>query len=324
MVKASVRTTPTPAPTPAAAIDVESTVISGDQSNGPDKVATPAADAGPEEIFRDVQGEPPVVGAVGSVAVTQRSPAAAQASSSQYTDDSGAVEGEMSDSDVRFPSLTIVQGSTGVLAQTYNTGDLVFGEELLFEAPKKNSPCPQLRFIPIKITKGYLEALSLDEMNAGLIPRRFTTVQEVESNNGLVNNYEGNGFADFRPFGRIVALLESPEGTNHPGFAMELDGKVYGLATINAKKGAYGRVVTPITSAFFTTLFEIEKSPEGDLSRTRVLHKFAWKYTWGPVQTKKGFNPWYPQVRQTKELSGPEVREFIRELSATVDQGADE
>ncbi len=234
--------------------------------------------------------------------------------------DEGEFEGEFDGSDLKFPTLGIVQGSGGPLVENFAQGDLIFDSQLLYPAPRPKEPSQILRVIPLHIAKSYREQLSQDQVTAQEMPRLFKTKAEVVAA-GLSFQWFNNPDPSVRPSARIIFLLEAPAGTEHPGFGLELDGKAYALGIYYAKTGAYKETAQTIWNIYQTVLFvpvldaqgQQVKDEAGRLKKRKCLYKSFWNWQWGQVKAGN-FNPWRPSMRLTRDETGPQVREFCSEL----------
>lgn len=284
-----------------------------------------------ESLFADSQQEQQTSPTPTAVVPRQTFPVAPP---SAYTDESGGtLEGEWDQSDLKFPTLMIVQGASGPLVEKYSAGDLVFGEELLLKAPRKNEPCPVVKFVPIKIEKSFRENLSPEAIAAGEMPRLAKTIREVEELGGSTR-WIGNDRPSWQPSAKCVFLIQLPDGSEHPGFALDFDDKLWAVGLYYAKTGAYNATAQNIFNCYQTSLFVPALNAEGKEIinpvtnrplKKRLLYRNVWSWTWGTVKAGN-FNPWRPRVTLTKEETSPAVRDFCAELlgtSQTVQSDAD-
>ena len=81
---------------------------------------------------------------------------------------SSGIVGDWDASDIKFPTLKIVQGS-GARSQSFNLGTLLLGDEELLPPPDLKSPKPEhtFRFVPVTLEKQFRENLTQDESAAG-------------------------------------------------------------------------------------------------------------------------------------------------------------
>lgn len=306
-------------PTPAAGVTVESTTtVVASQSADFDKNLFDPTEAPPVDNAHVAPGAEQFSNTETTTAVATQETGAVSAP--QISGDEGEFEGEFDQSDLRFPTLTIVQGSTGPLIEAgFAQGDLVFNNELVFQAPRPKEKSPLLRVIPISLVKSYREVLSKEQMDEGAIPRLFKTKAEVAAA-GLSLTWFNNPEPCVRKSAKIVLLVEAPEATEHPGFGVELDGKTYALGNLYAKTGAYAPTADRIWNNYMTILFVPVVGPdgkpvieEGRPKKRRCIYKNFWKFSWGQVKAGN-FNPWRPDMTLTKDATGPELREFCANL----------
>ncbi len=250
-------------------------------------------------------------------AVAVQAPAGAVDRPAQVTED-GAFEGEFGTEDIKFPTLCIVQGSQGPLVERFSVGSLVFGEEALFDPPKPKQESAKLNFVPIKVTKSFREVLSKDAMDAGEMSRFFRSIQEVEEA-GLTTRWIGKTKPSAEPSARIIMLIQSPEGLDHPAFGLEFDGKRFAVGIYYAKGRSYDATAKVLQSNYHMTCWVPLLGPDGKPVmdgvrpiRKKLLWKNVWQWTWGTVKCGEFF-PWRPKMTQTKVETTAEVREFIEQ-----------
>jgi hypothetical protein len=234
-------------------------------------------------------------------------------------------EGEWGGEDVKFPQLKLVQGS-GPLSQQFDAGTVIYGEvELLPPASvKEGVENPTLRFVPISISKQWREKLGQDEVASGLMPRVVKTVAEIEELGGTtrwVGDTKPDNF--WEPSARCILLIEQPEGSDHAGFGIELDGKQFGVAVYYAAGIAYRdsaqRIFnTAMTSLLVPVMNELGK-PLMDGARVRkrpLLYKNFWRLGFAKKTLKNSsFTPWEPVVKLLpREETGPDVRAYCETI----------
>jgi hypothetical protein len=326
MVKATLRTNPAPKVAPKT-IDVDATVVSEKvESTVGAATATGNVDlttlVNDEPQERETSSDAPPVNAGGSVphnrAVSKYAPAAVE-----------GFDGDWGADDVKFPQLKLVQGS-GPLSQQFDAGSVIFGQELLF-APASvvaGAAKPVLKFVPIAIPKQWREKLSQDQAGDGLTPRIVNSIKEVEELGGTTR-WVGNQMPDnlWEPSARCILLIEAPENTDHPGFALELDGKLYAVAVYYAAGGAFRASAKVIFNTAMTSLLvrilDAEGKPvikNGRPLKRPLIYKNFWNLTFEKVQAGN-FTPWRPAVKLLcKEECGPDIRAFCEGLTKSAEQ----
>lgn len=216
------------------------------------------------------------------------------------TESGGGFEGEWDQDDFRLPQLKIVNGS-GELAQKYNTGTLLYADEMLCKTPdiSPGAANPTIPFVVLKATKQYRENLTPDEVKEGLMPRVVSSRREAEELGGSTR-WENNEKPRWSPSARCILLVQEFEGCDHPGFAYQLDGKNWALAVYYAGGMAYGESAKQIFNAAPISLREGNKI---------VLHCRVWNLQ--VVKKKAGkFVVWVPAIKLTKTVTGPQVRDL--------------
>lgn len=239
---------------------------------------------------------------------------------------SSGLIGEWDSGDVKFPSLKIVQGS-GQLSQTFNSGTLILGDEEVLPPPDLKNPKPEhtFRFVPVTLEKQYRENISQEEASSGAMPRIVSTLSEVEALGGTTQ-WINDQKPSWGPSARILLLVERPEnvpgsGSDHPGFVLELAGKLYAPAVFYAAGSSWTNFAKPLFNAALTSLMVAErdaegvplKTPAGVIRRHPYLPKSFW--TWRTVKKTAGdFVIFAPEVRLHKEETGEEIRQFVESL----------
>ena len=239
---------------------------------------------------------------------------------------SSGLIGEWDSGDVKFPSLKIVQGS-GQLSQQFNSGTVILGDEELLPPPDLKNPKPEhiFRFVPVTLEKQFRENLSEEESKSGGIPRIVSSLAEVEALGGTTQ-WIGDQKPSWGSSARILLLVERPEnlpgsGTDHPGFVLELGGKLYAPAVFYAGGTSWTNFAKPLFNAALTSLMvperdadgAIVKTPTGVIRRQPYLPKSFW--TWRTVKKTAGdYVVFAPEVRLHKEETSDEVRQFVESL----------
>jgi len=181
---------------------------------------------------------------------------------------SSGLIGEWDSGDVKFPALKIVQGS-GQLSQTYNSGTLILGDDELLPPPDLKNPKPEhtFRFVPVTLEKQYRENISQEDAASGAMPRIVSTLTEVEALGGTTQ-WINDEKPSWGPSARILLLVERPEnvpgsGSDHPGFVLELAGKLYAPAVYYAAGSSWTNFAKPLFNAALTSLMVAERDAEG-------------------------------------------------------------
>jgi hypothetical protein len=322
MVKATLRTN-TPKPNEAPAIDVASEKIDSTLAQG-------TGTGKPEDLtglLPDQTGNPAeeAPAAKSETALTKLAPR----STTKYQP--AAVEGfdgDWGSDDVKFPQLKLVQGS-GPLSQQFDAGTVIYGDLELLPPPsvKEGAVNPTITFAPIAITKQWREKLNQDQATEGMMPRIVNTLAEVEEYGGTTR-WVGNEIPDnyWEPSARCILLIEQPEGNEHPGFALELDGKLYAVAVYYAAGGAFRASAKVIFNTAMTSLLvpvlDAEGKPvvkNGRPVKKPMLFKNFWKLSFGKVKAGN-FNPWRPTVKLLPKVeTGPEVRAYCEGLTQSTE-----
>jgi hypothetical protein len=267
-----------------------------------------------------IEAGAPLVAESTSAVATRTSRALAPMSAS-----SGLI-GEWDSSDVKFPALKIVQGS-GQLSQTYNSGTLILGDEELLPPPDLKNPKPEhtFRFVPVSLEKQFRENLSQEDAASGAMPRIVNSLAEVEALGGTTQ-WIGDQKPSWGPSARILLLVERPEnvpgsGSDHPGFVLELAGKLYAPAVYYAAGSSWTNFAKPLFNAALTSLMVPERDAEGNpvktatgvIRRQPYLPKSFW--TWRTIKKPAGdFVVFAPEVRLHREETGDDIRQFVESL----------
>jgi len=219
-----------------------------------------------------------------------------------------------------------VQGS-GQLSQTYNSGTLILGDEELLPPPDLKNPKPEhtFRFVPVSLEKQFRENLSQEEAASGAMPRIVNSLAEVEALGGTTQ-WIGDQKPSWGPSARILLLVERPEnvpgsGSDHPGFVLELAGKLYAPAVYYAAGSSWTNFAKPLFNAALTSLMVPERDAEGNpvktatgvIRRQPYLPKSFW--TWRTIKKPAGdFVVFAPEVRLHREETGDDIRQFVESL----------
>lgn len=190
------------------------------------------------------------------------------------TSPSAAIEGDFDKSDEKLPRLQIVQGS-GELAKLFNVGTLLYANEILFPPDAPNVAPSLLRFVPVGLRKQFRENLTEEEQAAGALPRLCNTYQEMIDLGGSTE-WVGGEKPAWSPSAQVFMLLEQPKDISHPGFCLDIGGKVYGPAVYFASSTAYRTLALPIFNA---TKIQLRGNISKRFWAVRVVKKPGKKFT---------------------------------------------
>lgn len=237
-----------------------------------------------------------------------------------------AITGYYDRNDFRFPQLKLVQGS-GPLSKEYNDGTILLANSELLPPPslKENAQNPSIFFVPVSMHMYFRQKLSDEEVKSGLMPLQVDTVEEVEAAGGTIiwprgqdcpPNYWGKA-------ARILLILEQPEGTEHPSFISEFDGRLYAPAVYYAAGGGWTNFGSPLFNAAAQVLYapvldakgQPQRDPNGRIIKEPMFHKNIWSLNFvKKARPGAQYTPWTPQIRQLAEESGPELRAYVTTL----------
>jgi hypothetical protein len=306
MVKASLRSLRKDAATKAAVVDAKAVVT---VDSKPVVVADPV-DVATVEGLENMVGEADQAPQQESKALVPRSSNTAVAVRNQFAD--SGFEGDWGADDLKFPQVKLVQGS-GERSTQFDEGTLV------------------LRFVPVHIKKQFREKLTQEDFQNGVMPRIVDTVAEVEELGGTTR-WVGREQPDnyWEPSSRCLLLIELPEGSDHPGFPLELDGKFYAVAVYYAAGGAFREFSKVIFNAapvsLLVPVLNEDGTPAKDERTNRPLKKsLLWKCFWTVNWARKAagnFNPWRPNTKLCKEEAGPDVRAYCEQLRQNIPSAA--
>lgn len=321
MVKATLRSNK-PKPAEKAPIEVEAKVVSADKSEG----AAPASGEDLTNLLPGDGGQTATETRQQTTAVVTRPKTAISARNAPAPVE--GFDGDWGAEDVKFPQLKLVQGS-GPLSQEFDAGTVIYGEQELLPpaSVKEGAKNPVIRFVPIAITKQWREKLSQDAVAEGLMPRIVNTLAEVEELGGTTR-WIGNTMPDnlWEPSARCIFLIEQPEGSEHPGFAMELDGKSYAVAVYYAAGGAFRESAKVIFNTAMTSLLvpvlDGEGKPvtrNGRPVKKPMLFKNFWTLSFAKKQAGN-FTPWRPIVKLLpREETGADIRNYCEGLTQSTE-----
>lgn len=300
MVTATARTPQTDATSKAAAL----------AALKPDAAGQDTADLQSELLGAETPaGDNDVETANPSTAVARPRTGGAVVKGAYHAISDGALEGEFDQTDIRHPTLKIVNGN-GELSSKFNQGTIILGDEELLPAPPADAAkalsAPSLKFFPVQMKKQYQEVLPDGSFEAGIMPRIVDTVEEVEALNGTLL-YSQDATNRWRKCGRVLMLVEKPENCDHPLFSIELDNRVFAPAVFFASGGSYDLIKSINSNQ--VSMFITENG-----TRKIRLWKCGWKLK--AVKKKAGdFFVFRPDVRmELKDVSGAELNEFAHNL----------
>jgi len=303
-------------------IDVEATVVSSTsepQENPTDEGAIDAA-------LSEAQAEP----SPAQETQPEQAPQPSTQLPARRSNTVAGFEGDFDQTDTRVPQIKIVQGS-GPMSKLFQQGALIYNELELLPSPNPQKPeeQPVLRFVPMFIKKQFRENLSEEEQKAGNMPRICNSLDEVERLGGSTR-WIGDEKPSWGPSARCLFLIEKPEGSDHPGFPLTLDGKDYAVAVYYVAGGGYKLVVPVLLDASKTMLLvpelggdgKVLTTPTGGIIKRPLLWKCFWQFRW-QRETRGKFNPYQPNLKLvSREETGPDVRiyvsDFVSDLSRVV------
>jgi hypothetical protein len=207
-------------------------------------------------------------------------------------------------------------------------GVVILGEDEVLPSPDLKIPKPEhfFRFIPVSMKKQYRENLPDEAYKAGEMARVVDTLEEVEKLGGSTQ-WINDEKPSWGPTARVLLLIERPEnlpgsGSDHPGFVLDLGGKLYAPAVYYAQGGSYTNFAKPLFNACSTMLMiprlDAGGQPmkvNGVIQRRPYLPKSIWM--WRTVRRPSGdYITYTPELRVTKEETSAEIREFLKTLAA--------
>lgn len=226
----------------------------------------------------------------------------------------GTMQGDFNSTDFKVPTLKIIQGNSPKNAN-FTQGDTVLMDEVLFLPPTPAKPSPIMRFVPLLLQKYFREnPPERDPKDTTPLPppRNAITAVDVKKLGGTTDwtvGPQGERLKpSWSPAAKLTLLLEKPEGSNHPGFNIEVKvgEKVVmcQLVVMYVNGGQYRSFAKPIIDA---TNFILR---DGD---GIVLHKRVWK-----MQVLKELSGDYvvfnPIAAIVNEITAPEVVKLAKRL----------
>jgi len=232
------------------------------------------------------------------------------------------MEGEFDESDIKFPSMKIVAGS-GPLSARFNGGTIVFADEELLAPPNLAKPDPDhaVTFVPFRMVKQFRENVSAAEYAAGKMPEILPSKQAVSEVGGTTEWIDGMK-PSHSPCASVYMLIERPEQSEHPGFSLEFDGRLWAVCVYYASGTGYNHSARVIFNTAKTSLHvpmldgegNPVKNERGVVRRRTYLPKCLWKFR--VVKRKAGdFDVFSPELRLTRTETGPEAREYLDSLN---------
>lgn len=294
----------------APTIEVEAEVV---------QESEPAAPVDPEE-----QTPAPA-----TQAVAVRPAAGALARRVTY-DDGNCFRGEITEDDLKFPTLRIVQGK-GPSSLLYQDGTVLFADEPLippYDPQKSELENGVLRVAPIQITKKWREQISEDRRKAGEMSRSVDTVEEVEALGGTTLWPKGQPAPDnlWKPSANCLLVIQQPYAPcyEHPAFTLELDGEKYSVAMYYAQGTAWTNFAKAVINTSKISLLtpilddngQVQKDSQGRIYRLPLPYKCFWSLQWKKTPLKNSENVvWAPFTKLlAKEPTGPELQAYASNL----------
>lgn len=228
----------------------------------------------------------------------------------------GGLSGEWGREHVKFPAMKIVQGS-GPMSQLFKTGQLVLGDDVLLKEPDPTSKppyVPTMRFIPLKLDLKWRENVSQEAYAAGTRQRIFNTKAEVEAVGGSTR-WVGFGPTavrpDFQESVTCLLLIEQPTGSEHPNFALEINGKYYAPCVYYATGSGFTRFAKPIFNSQLSLMIPTGKADaSGRIEKAIYVPKRIWN--WETQKVQAGTNLIFaPSVKMTPEDTSAELRDVV-------------
>lgn len=252
--------------------------------------------------------------------------ASAVATRGQYATE--GFEGDFGSEDLKFPQVKVVQGS-GKLSAMFDEGTIIYADQELVAPPskKEGAPAPApLIIVPLHIKKQWRENLSKEAQESGEMPRVVNSIEEVENLGGNTVWVDGQK-PSWSPSARCMFLIEQPAGSDHPGFAVELDGKAYAVAIYYAGGMSYNATAKVLFNTALTSLFvpvmdgdKPAVDSKGRAIKRPLLYKNFWSITWTKKPTGN-YMTYQPTMRLLKAETGPELRAYAEALTSNTGAG---
>lgn len=219
----------------------------------------------------------------------------------------GAIEGEFDVSDIRLPRLLVVNGN-GKMSESYNQGDVVLADQLLFAPGKAAERYGKIRVIPVHLKKQWRQNLTQEEAAAGLRSIVVDTKAEAEEYGGATE-WHGSERPRWSPSGRIMFLVEKPKTLeeDHPAFSIALGDQEFAACVYYASGGSYG----PTFNQIFNTAQWGLRDPKD--KRKILLWLKYWALDFGKVKAGE-----YMVYRPSAKVLTERTSEDIWELASTI------
>lgn len=247
---------------------------------------------------------------------------------------SEGVQGDWSYDDLKFPQLKLVQGS-GPLSVQFDNGTILYGDDELLPPPSSKAGAANtlIRFAPVSMNKQFREKLTEEEVKGGAMARIANSDGEVRELGGTTRWSPGGNMPDnyWEPSARCILLLEKPAASEHPGFALDLDAKQYGVAVYYAAGGAFREFAKRIFNTAQTSLLvpvldeagQPAKSPTGRPVKRVLLYRNWWTLTFAKKQAGN-FTPWRPVAMLSRDETSEDVRSYCSNLNGEAAEQASE
>ena len=245
-----------------------------------------------------VEPDPSILGDVAPQPQTDYTPATASEHGL------GGVTGEFTPSDIKFPELNVVYGTSKII-ETFNVGDLVLGKENLLVS--KGEP---LNLVILGLNVYWKEYLSQEAFAAKIKPREFRSKAEVLAAGGTVEWINGNG-PTFAQAGLFKLLIEKPEGVECSDFGIELDGRKFAVANWHLDKKGYQSVGPEVLRADMIALKPCSQDP------AKRLWFGNWEVKVSIVMNKQQQPVPTPKIRLLPKRNSPEFVKQVAEFFGT-------
>jgi len=224
-------------------------------------------------------------------------------------------------SELKRPQLKVVNGQ-GPLSQKFNQGDLLFADEVLFEAPRAGEPRRLLTFIPVDIRQQWRMNLTKEEADAGTNQIIVDTIQDaLNIDPSATFKYIDGEKPRFSECAKTILLVQQPEGADHIAqFALPGDdGEVWAPAVTYSSGGAFKKFAHAIYSVAQTACLEDDR-------RTVNLAQKYWTAEVVRTVTKPGFVVFYLMPKLTNKRVTGAALDYVNLVrgSAAKDEPMDE
>ncbi len=212
----------------------------------------------------------------------------------------------MDASDVKYPSLNIVQG-VGQLCEDFDPGAIVLDKQILVVGPPPKNRAEGIQAPVVLVVVGFRPTRWTEVIPGGGLGRLFDTEEEVYQSGGTTNYNEKDKKPYFRKLATALVLVQMPSEGDPASYPFVIEGKHYAVAQWNMQGAAYTAAAAPIKTWKRGYLKDQVTGKSAYANRFITLNTVYKKF-----QTGNG--AWVPSVK-IGDWTSPEFREAVADFT---------